>query len=102
MSNFALRMFDSLREAYGKPMVVTSGCRCKEYNEKIGGAKSSAHLPDKSGLCYALDIACTSNEDRFKMISKAISIGCVRIGIAKNFLHLDFSPELKQNIIWIY
>lgn len=39
-------VLDPLREAYGKPIVVTSGFRCKELNKAVGGAASSQHCFD--------------------------------------------------------
>lgn len=38
------RVLDPLREAWGKPLTVTSGYRCQELNRIVGGAKTSHHL----------------------------------------------------------
>ena len=35
---------DPLREAYGKPITVTSGFRCEQLNRAVGGAKNSQHM----------------------------------------------------------
>lgn len=40
-----------IREAWGKPIVVTSGYRCKELNKKVGGVDSSAHT-----IGYGVDL----------------------------------------------
>lgn len=37
-------LLDPLRAAWGGPLKVTSGFRCKELNDAIGGSKTSAHL----------------------------------------------------------
>ena len=37
-------ILDPLREAYGKPIVVTSGYRCEKLNRILGGAKTSQHV----------------------------------------------------------
>lgn len=37
------KILDPLREAYGKPIIVTSGFRCDKLNKKVGGATSSQH-----------------------------------------------------------
>ena len=34
---------DNLREAWGSPIIVTSGYRCKELNDLVGGSKTSSH-----------------------------------------------------------
>lgn len=101
MHDNALYMFDKIREKYGKPMVVNSGCRCKDYNEKIGGSPNSAHTLH-GGYTYAIDTPCTNSTDRYKLIKAALECGCKRIGIAKTFIHLDCCPDLDQNVIWLY
>ncbi len=37
-------VLDPLREAYGKPIKVTSGYRCPQLNRAVGGTASSQHL----------------------------------------------------------
>lgn len=37
-------VLDPLREAYGKPIVVSSGYRCDKLNKAVGGDKNSHHL----------------------------------------------------------
>lgn len=37
-------ILDPLREAYGKPITVTSGYRCSRLNRSVGGVKGSHHL----------------------------------------------------------
>ena len=38
------RVLDPLREAWGTPIIVTSGYRCEELNKRVGGVKTSYHL----------------------------------------------------------
>lgn len=42
---------DPLRIAWGKPIIVTSGFRCKKLNTAVGGSKTSVHQ-----IGYAADI----------------------------------------------
>lgn len=57
-------ILDPMREAWGGPLVVTSGFRCKALNNAIPGAsKTSAHL---SG--YAADIRPTDKRRTSKFI----------------------------------
>lgn len=37
-------LLDPLREAWGGPLVVSSGYRCPELNRAVGGSETSAHL----------------------------------------------------------
>ena len=38
------QLLDPIREAWGKPIIVSSGYRCKELNTLIGGVKNSHHM----------------------------------------------------------
>lgn len=38
------RLLDPLREAFGRPIIVTSGYRCPELNTAVDGSPTSAHL----------------------------------------------------------
>lgn len=37
------KLLDPLREAWGGPLIVTSGYRCPELNRAVGGSATSAH-----------------------------------------------------------
>lgn len=69
-------------------MVVTSGYRCQDYNDEIGGAKFSKHV---SGI--ACDIAVGSSADRYDLIYCALMSDFTGIGVAKDFIHLDIRDD---------
>ena len=48
---------DIIREAYGKPLFISSGYRCPALNSKVGGVKTSQHMKGQ-----AADINCGSVE----------------------------------------
>lgn len=39
-----LSALERVREHFGKPVMVTSGCRCENHNESVGGSMRSQHL----------------------------------------------------------
>lgn len=78
-----LYKLQKLRDEIGKPIIVTSGYRTKEYNNKIGGAKNSQHMLGK-----AADIKINGlSPDEIAIIAEKIGFG--GIGIYKTFVHLD-------------
>ena len=44
LDRLVTRVLDKLRDGWGRPIIVTSGYRCKELNTAVGGARNSQHL----------------------------------------------------------
>ena len=40
----AQHFLQPIREAVGKPVIITSGYRCRKLNTAVGGSKTSAHM----------------------------------------------------------
>lgn len=51
LETLVAQLLDPLREAFGRPIIVTSGYRCLELNTAVGGSPTSAHLQG-----YAADL----------------------------------------------
>lgn len=89
---------DDMRAKIGQPLIINSGCRCAEYNAKVGGKSESAHQEGK-----AVDVACGEGSLlRYLLVMYAIHEGFKRIGVAKSFVHLDMDESLPQNVLWTY
>lgn len=43
LNDLVINVLDPLREAYGKPIRVTSGYRCARLNKVVGGVENSQH-----------------------------------------------------------
>ena len=54
-----MEFLDGIRSAWGSAIIVTSGYRCPELNEAIGGSKKSAH---QTG--YAVDCVPANNRKK--------------------------------------
>lgn len=68
IENLVKAVLDPLREIYGKPIIVTSGYRCKELNRAVGGAAHSQHM---SGC--AADITGGGAADNFELMEIMIN-----------------------------
>ena len=53
-----LEVLQPLRDHLGKPVVVSSGYRCKDLNKKVGGVENSQHLKGE-----AADIKVSGKEE---------------------------------------
>ena len=97
------QLLDPIREAWGEPIVVSSGYRCKELNEFIGGAKHSHHL-----IGCAADLIAGNRADHrrlFELIQQMQREGKIRFTqlIAEEdfrWLHISYVPnDLKCQVI---
>ena len=81
-----------IREAFGQPMPVTSCCRSKDYNTKVGGSPRSFHVYDEpywpTGGCAAIDITKISPVYGKDLVKLALDLGW-SVGVGKTFIHLD-------------
>jgi hypothetical protein len=91
---------DKIRDLIGKPFTILSGTRCERYNRKFGGKLRSSHVPRK-GTSFAADISCPDAAFRFAFLAAALPM-FNRIGLGKDFIHVDDDPELPPNVIWLY
>ena len=70
------QLLDPIREAWGEPIVVSSGYRCKQLNTLVGGAKYSHHI-----LGCAADIIAGNRADHrrlFRLIVKMQQEGRIK------------------------
>lgn len=72
-----------IREHFGKPVNITSGCRCATHNAKVGGVHSSLHT---KGQATDIVIDCV---DPLEIAKYAESIGVKGIGLYEDFVHID-------------
>ena len=63
------QLLDPIRKAWGAPIVVSSGYRCRELNELVGGAKHSHHL-----LGCAADLIAGNRDDRRRLFNLIVQL----------------------------
>ena len=92
-----MTMLDALRAQAGIPLVLNSAYRSKEYEKNKGRSGNSAHTRGK-----AADIRCNASGNRYKIVKAALELGFKRIGVGKNYVHVDTDKSLTQEVIWHY
>lgn len=94
----------AMRDEVHRPVMVRSGCRCRAWNAHEKGKDDSAHLciPEDGELCEAADLVAPDSATRFDLVEAAILAGFRRIGIGKDFVHLDVDTEKAQEVLWLY
>lgn len=92
-------VLDPLREAWGRPIYVSSGYRSPALNRAVGGASSSQHMKGQ-----AADISAGTREG-----NKALWDLVLRLGLPfdqmideKNWqwLHLSYNPNGGRKMKW--
>ncbi|MBA7556851.1 hypothetical protein ES705_49574 [subsurface metagenome] len=82
-------MLEKLRIIIGnKPIIITSGYRCKNQNSIVGGEKNSYH---KYGLASDIKVSGITPEFLTKYAQR---VGFMGIGTYKKFIHLDLRNEI--------
>jgi hypothetical protein len=76
-----------IRDHFGKPVIITSGYRCKQHNTAVGGAAGSLHTTGQAADFYISGVAPET------IAAFAESIGVKGIGLYGpedgNFVHID-------------
>lgn len=81
-----------------RPVIVISGNRCEEENERVGGVPNSAHIPKPDG--EGADIR-VKGMTPIELGLVAEEVGGFRIGIASWGIHTDVRPPCPSKY-WVY
>ncbi len=95
---------DQLREAYGKPLAMSSGARCPSYNAKVSSTGRTG--PHTTGRAADLRV---SRKDAYNLLGQALAWGFTGIGVQQKgegrFLHVDDLPDgptQPRPTVWSY
>ncbi|MGL5085234.1 MAG: D-Ala-D-Ala carboxypeptidase family metallohydrolase, partial [Clostridium sp.] len=81
-----LDLLTSVREFFGKPVTITSACRCPEHNAKVGGAKGSQH---KFAKAADIQVKGLTPQEVQKALDEFLPSDKFGMGYGKTFTHLD-------------
>lgn len=91
---------DELRRRHGRPMVISSGYRCAEHNQRV--STTGPNGPHTTGR--AVDVR-VDRGDAYRLLALAITLGFTGIGVHQRgegrFLHLD-DLEQGRPTVWSY
>ena len=92
-----LSKLSKARELAAIGFKITSGYRSPAHNAKVGGVPSSSHT-----IGRAVDIYAPTSTQKYIIINALLQVGFNRIGVAKNFIHVDDDPNKSEDVIWTY
>ena len=73
----------------GKPITITSGCRCESHNKAVGGAPNSQHLYARAADIYSSE---TTPSDILEKLEELFP-NKYGIGIYSGWVHIDTRNE---------
>lgn len=97
-----------MRNAYGKPIIVTSGYRCPALNTKVGGSKTSQHMKGQAADINDGTGYKQSMEARYEANAKLFDFIYQRGGYDQlinefpdtkgrpQWVHVSYNPNLKK------
>lgn len=91
-----IKVLDIIRLKCGFPFKINSGYRTPEHNAAVGGVNGSEHT---QGL--AADIGITDSGQRYWLVKVALENGIKRIEVKPTWIHLGFSLDLPQEVIFL-
>lgn len=97
MQQHTMDKLDMAREFAGIPFVMNSAYRSPEWEKAHGRSGDGGHPHG-----CAVDIRCTTHANRLKIVMACLKAGFRRIGIGKNYVHVDDDPTRAQNVMWHY
>jgi len=95
-------ILDPLREAYGKPIVVSSGYRSPKLNRAVGGAAKSQHVTGQAADIHTLSDTPADNKKLFDLIqSLKLPFDQLINEYNFNWVHVSYSPRNRRQVLKI-
>lgn len=95
-------ILDPLREKYGKPIIVTSGFRCKELNKAVGGASTSQHLTGEAADIRTVEDTKQENKKLFDLIQELnLPFDQLIDEYNLNWVHVSYSSRNRRQVLKI-
>lgn len=93
-------ILDPLREAYGKPIIVTSGFRCEGLNKLVKGSKTSQHRLGQAADIRTVEDTREENKKLFELI-KELNLPFDQLINEYDFdwVHVSYSPQHRRQIL---
>ena len=93
-------ILDPLREAYGKPIIVTSGFRCERLNKLVNGSKTSQHRLGQAADIRTVEDTREENRKLFELI-KELNLPFDQLINEYDFdwVHVSYSPRHRRQIL---
>lgn len=101
----AIKILQPLRDAWQRPIIVTSGYRSPALNKALGGARNSQHLYGEAADIQSATRSPEDNQKLFALASALVRDGTIEVGqlideYAYQWIHISLpTPRLRNQIL---
>ena len=95
-------VLDPLREAWGQPIIITSGYRCPALNRAVGGAAASQHVKGEAADIRTVSDTVEDNKALYELI-KILNLPidqCIN-EYGYDWIHVSYSPRNRRKFFSI-
>lgn len=78
MEKLCKEVLQPIREAWGKPIVVSSGYRCPKLNKSVGGVNTSQHAFGSAADIHTTENTLTENKKLWDVVIKLAAAGKIK------------------------
>lgn len=90
-------ILDPLREAWGKPIQVTSGYRCPKVNKAVGGSSTSQHVKGEAADIRVIPNTRAGNKSLYELIKKlGLPVDQCINEYDYSWVHVSFGPRNRR------
>lgn len=94
------KILDPLREAWGCPIIVSSGYRCPRLNKIVKGSPTSSHLLGQAADIHTVSDSPADNKRLFDLIVKLkLPFDQLIDEYGYNWIHVSYSPRYRRQIL---
>lgn len=83
-----MKNLQTIRNHFGKPIIITSGLRCEKHNENVGGTKNSRHKLGKAVDFYVKGVSYS----KVQAYAKKLPYFHYGYNISGSVMHYDINP----------
>lgn len=96
-----LNVLDPLRAKIGRPIIITSGYRCKRVNELVGGSKTSQHMTGKAADIHVQGYTPQQMDMVYRTIQMYYDFDQLIFYPTKNIIHISWNGEKNRQESWV-
>ena len=99
-----VNVLQPIREAYGKPIKVSSGFRCEKLNKAVGGSATSEHRYGMAADIHSLSDTLLDNMELWRVI-RSLDLDFGQLiweygsNVGPDWIHISYNPKRNRKQI---